>query len=392
MNNQVTITYLEKHLPTLNDRGKDPSKKWVITYYLYNINTGKYERNRKTICPTSKNRGNYDKRLREARTFVADIKSKMKEGLHIEKKEVLPLPPALPQDKSLKDNLQSYIESKSLQPKMKKAINAVFRIMEKNCASLLDKPLSQVDKQDFFSFRETIKTKVSATTCNYYARVLSCFFNYCIENDWITKNPAKGVKPLRTIESSANYPFTPTQRQAILDKMLELGETQLYLLCQFVYYTLARPYEEIQNLKIGNIREKDIFYPASNAKNGKSYAVPIAPSLEAIIQEYKLREYPAEYYLLGEEGKPSPKPYPPTKIFYLKHRKILKELELTELNDRRYTFYSHKPSGAIALAEKAKNLQDLRKIQMMCRHKTLEETEGYLRKMGVNLSSDDTNS
>jgi integrase len=225
--------------------------------------------------------------------------------------------------------------------------------------------------------------RVQSGSCNTYMTVFSTVLNYAIENAWIASNPIASVKQLKVTESNVHYPYTTEQRHAILQTALDMGYQQLYLLCQFVYYTLARPYEEIQNLKVGYIKKDNIFLPAQNAKNRKNSAVPIAPSLEAIIQEYKLREYPAEYFVFGKGGEPSQTVQ--GDIFYNQHLKILRKLELTDFEDRSYTLYGHKHSGAIDLAKKAKDAQHYRMVQFMCRHHSFSQTETYLRKWGFNM-------
>ena len=62
---------------------------------------------------------------------------------------------------------------------------------------------------------------------------------------------------------------------------------------------------------------------------------------------------------------------------YERHKKILKELDLW---GKDYTLYSWKHTGVVS-AYKARI--DIKSIQLQCRHYSLEQTDIYLKSLGL---------
>lgn len=63
--------------------------------------------------------------------------------------------------------------------------------------------------------------------------------------------------------------------------------------------------------------------------------------------------------------------------FYEKNTLVLKALNIT---GRAYSLYSYKHSGVISLYKACK---DIKLVQRVCRHQTLEQTNTYLRDLGL---------
>jgi len=67
------------------------------------------------------------------------------------------------------------------------------------------------------SWKEDIYQKISPTTLNREIGFLKRFFNYCIDMEWIDKNPFRAVKPFKTKPKGQRYHFTDDQIKLIMD-------------------------------------------------------------------------------------------------------------------------------------------------------------------------------
>ncbi len=132
---------------------------------------------------------------------------------------------------------------------------------------------------------------------------LSTVINYYIEHlELLIKNPVAQVEHLRVVESDMHEPVRVEHLQLIRKHLLEKGDKQLFLFINFLYYTSTRPNEEIRRLQVKYISEKTIFIPSSRAKNNRGEQIGIPVALEKLIQEYKLRELPPDYYVFSTNG------------------------------------------------------------------------------------------
>jgi integrase len=132
----------------------------------------------------------------------------------------------------------------------------------------------------------------------------------------------------------------------------------------------------LRRLKIGNILDKTIFIPKGVAKNRKGEHVLMAPALEKLVVEYKLRSYPKEHYIFGNKGEPSPTMFG-INYFYKSHRKLLKVLDLV---NEEYDLYGYKHTAVINIFN---NGADIKDIQKQCRHSTAAQTDQYLKHLGL---------
>ena len=151
----------------------------------------------------------------------------------------------------------------------------------------------------------------------------------------------------------------------------------MLLFIQFIYYSFVRP-AELRRLKIKNIQDGKMLIEAYESKGGRGEYVRIPPPLEKLIQEYKLREYDPEHFVFSHGGRPGEKGVG-RNYFYRKHVKVLKTCKI----QGKYTTYGHKHSGVIELFKLVTDYSQIQVIQQQCRHKTLDQTFGYLRDLGM---------
>jgi site-specific recombinase XerD len=216
--------------------------------------------------------------------------------------------------------------------------------------------------------------KLGNRTRNNVKATLVTFFNFYRKRKIVDHNPfddiAKLRAPVHKHTAIADYHVKP-----ILDKCIETNELQLQLFIYFEYYAAIRPNTELRLLKISDILDKTICINADDAKSAEKMHIAIPPPLEKKITEFKLRDYPKDFYVFSKNGKPGIAPNG-KKYQYMRHRKILKALNIDHLN---YDLYSWKHTGVIALF---KTIQDIEVIRQHCRHSNIDTTQKYLRDLG----------
>ncbi|WP_255037668.1 tyrosine-type recombinase/integrase [Lacihabitans soyangensis] len=201
----------------------------------------------------------------------------------------------------------------------------------------------------------------------------SAFFGFYQKRKTINENPFKGIDNL-DVQASKHKSYTNQEALAIKNYCLE-HDPRLWLAISFVYYGFIRAGYELRSLTIGNLFEKTILIEGQNSKSGDSEHVMIPAALEKIIQQYKLRDYPKHYYILGTDG--------PSETMVDKnhwYRRHVKALEATKLTGLNHDFYAWKHTGVIALWFATKEIE---LIRSQCRHKDIATTLLYLRDLGI---------
>lgn len=223
---------------------------------------------------------------------------------------------------------------------------------------------------------------VGNKTYNNYHTYFNAVYNAYVNQELIKKkkNVIRKLKKKRT-QSGKHAPFSHTQLQQMYNLLQKNGEGNLLFFIQTVYYTLTRPGSETRFIQVKHLLEKTIFIPAENAKGDRGEHISIPPGLEKLIQDKKLREYPADYYIFTSTGKPGPEPAG-INYFYRQHKRYLDELGF---NDKPYTLYSYKHTGNIMLYLAG---ADPISIQKHNRHTSLDQTLKYLRDLGLIQNED----
>jgi integrase len=158
-------------------------------------------------------------------------------------------------------------------------------------------------------------------------------------------------------------------------------DPQFWLYISFLYYGLFRPDAECRKLKISDIHHHYIQVRGEDSKNKKTQFVQIAKGLQEQIEFNNLRSQNGTFYIFTNQGIPG-NTFPGEKWFYKKHQKMLETLGL---NGKNYSQYSWKDTGVIALYRATK---DVKLIQRMCRHSSLDQTDKYLKSLGLFLQDE----
>lgn len=179
------------------------------------------------------------------------------------------------------------------------------------------------------------------------------------------------AEKLRASSTPARY-FQAGHARRLLAAIDEQDE-DLGLFVRFLYYCFIRP-RELRRLRVGDIllEEGEIRVPGKVSKNAKTQFVVIPhcflPHLAPLFDRP-----PGEYVFPSpaDRSKPAGK-----NTMYRRHKKFLDALGFGE----GYTLYSWKHTGAVAAAKAGVSIKEL---QLQLRHHSLDETDKYLRQMGV---------
>lgn len=187
-------------------------------------------------------------------------------------------------------------------------------------------------------------------------------------------------KNLKSIASPDRY-YQEYQKKQLIEHISKVDE-DLLLFIQFIYYCFIRP-NELRHLRVQDIyfAERQIRVPQTVRMGEGSSRVSKNKKTEFIIIPDVF--YPTILHLQKRQAKqfifPSPldgsKPIGRSSM-YRKHKKILDHLGYGE----GYTLYSWKHTGAVAAAKAGISVKEL---QLQLRHHSLDETDKYLRQMGV---------
>lgn len=148
---------------------------------------------------------------------------------------------------------------------------------------------------------------------------------------------------------------------------------ELWLYIQFIYYCFIRP-GELRLLRVGDVllEENKIMVRGEISKNKKTQYVVI-PKVFRPRLDFILDLRPVEYVFPSYVD--SSKPIG-INTMAGRHRKILNELGFSV----DYKLYSWKHTGAVNAVMNGINLKEL---QLQLRHHSLDQTDAYLRQMGV---------
>jgi integrase len=113
------------------------------------------------------------------------------------------------------------------------------------------------------------------------------------------------------------------------------------------------------------------------SKNKRTQSVSIPDVLFEEIEALQLLSSPPSDYVFAKSGLPGPTPLKQS-ILAARHKKALIFLGI-DCNEHK--FYSWKHTGAVAFVKN--DVGNLKELQLQLRHASLEETDGYIRQLGI---------
>lgn len=368
-------TYLvQKYKPAiLKNSGGDISKRWFVEWWQQCQNSDKLERKRIWLPTKPKNK---NLRFELGEKICSQINGQLQAGGAVEipnKPQTDTNPP------TVAELLQKAINNKELRKKTIQTYNSHSKLFCKFLESKKIKLITAITPElikEYLSFNRSEYDKTYKNKINH----LKALFNELIVLKEIQSNPFEGLKgTYNSIESDFNHPFSDYEKD-LIEKYLQENNLPLFYFTRFLFYGFIRP-QELINLKVKDIdtRSRTIRVSAAIAKTKKSGIIPIIPPLMKIIIESGYLSNPPDYYLFGKDLNPSktkcPLNYP---NFY--HRKCLETLGIYRPNIT--VLYSWKHTGNIFAYLAG---VDIKVIQQINRHSSLQTTEIYLKKLGLFL-------
>ncbi len=278
--------------------------------------------------------------------------------------------PVSDQLSSLLELKKEYLRTRSWQS-YKYAIDSFSDYLKKRHFDFMTmKELGEVHVQGYFD--DLSGRGLKGKTINGIRASLNVLFNMAMERDIIAKNPLRKIKAMK-IEQGRNLSISERDLPVILD-FLRQTDPQMYLFVRMIYFCFIRPIELLR-LRVGNLDFASgiITIYGNQSKNKKQESVVIPAAFRAEMDYF--RSFPPDHFLFGHNKVPSLVPYKRNRMT-LMHSKYLRQLKM----DGAYTLYSWKYTGSIA-AYKAGI--DLYSIMRQLRHHSLDQTQIYLRSLGM---------
>ncbi|MEZ0485457.1 tyrosine-type recombinase/integrase [Fibrella aquatica] len=380
----------------------DLTKQWVVEYHIWHITEKILKRKRVVLAqPTVK------ERLQAASDHIKDLNQALKTGRAFTgekpadeepwrvpiKRDRSPIVKSVPEkiaaNRPIIPAIVEYLAfvkktlARNTHMGYKTSLYSLMNYLNRHSKSHIW--LGHFDQLEALTYLEEVITVEGNgnRTRNNRLNDASVFFNYYISRDQRTRsliNPFENLNLLPYLKHK-HQAYSKREQTAYRKACEELGFNQLLLFVRFIYYTLARPNEEVRRLRIRDIREKVIYITAESAKTSEGEYIDIPSPLAKLIETYKLRSFPDHYYVFSYNDEPGPDLIGP-KYMYRRHIKVLEKMELT---DTHHDVYSWKHTGAVALWEATK---DIELVRRQCRHKDMKQTIEYLRDLGVHADNE----
>lgn len=215
---------------------------------------------------------------------------------------------------------------------------------------------------------------LSPTTINSYRNTLKTIYALHLKHS-SKRNPFSATKKLK--ENRQGFVFFKPAQVAQLKEILSNQHPQIWLCCQFQYYCFVRPGAELLNMRVKHIDMElgTIIIPGTNAKNKKDMHILIPDAFAIELQKLNLHQYKPDDYVIGRHGTPNPLRHR-RDLYSRTHNALLRKLGYS----RRYSFYSWKHTGVVALYKSGAGLLE---IQRQLRHHDLRTVQIYLESMGI---------
>lgn len=262
-----------------------------------------------------------------------------------------------------------------LKPKSAATYKTKMQVLQKFlCKNLIDKPT----KEDITRFFEQLPVK-HPNTLSVYRVTLFSLAKDMVKNGDLLENIFAHIQVKKT-EATPKYFFSQIQVSRLKNEIERKGLQQLWLACKLQHYTLMRP-KEMRALKVSDLflEENKILIRAEIAKNKKREYVVVPQHLCLDLQKHITGKQETDWVFMVN-GKQIAE-----NRFYNEFRAVLTALNM---DTQKHSFYSWKHTGARAWIKAGGSVYGLMR-QM--RHHSLDQTQQYLRKLGILEFEDDVN-
>ncbi len=356
--------------PVLKDYDGDLAKRWYVDFWVWSEQENKLIRKRKWLIQHD----TVEQRRQEANELLAFLKRALADGL------ITPDPP------KEKRKLNAVTLSQLMENvfKVKEAQNrgtsvGAYRTVRNNFVKYWNdkgglnnvQALEKVHILEYLNYRQVVG-KIENGTRNKELSFLKTIFNVAKELELITENPCNGIPRLK-VNQKKDRVYTQDEivllRAAYAEK-----HADLLLFTYFVYYTYLRTRREARFMKVShiNIKDKLVFVPDHNAKNGNARYAKMPQTLIDLIVKLGIMDYNPEFFVFGNQGTPGARAYGKNTM-YDRHSKIAKALGISG------DVYSWKHTGIFMAYRQGIRMKD---ISIQCGHADLNETDAYFQKNG----------
>jgi len=356
----------------LKDRNSDLTKRWYITFKVWHKQKNKlvqkydYEVNK---FPDPGDRRKF------ARKFIREMNAMLAEGFiideitnHPEKQMVLCLKDAFHDILEIKRNEYAHGTYVSYSQRCE----MLLTWLKNNHKEFL--PANELTQSMVMDFLDHMAKKgTSPRTLNNYRDGLKSIFNDVMDRhkDIIKENPFNGIKKRKEVASTKNIAYVGQEKQQLIELIKHI-EPDLFRFIQFIYYCFLRP-NEIRQLQVYNIQldSGKIFIEAFKSKSKRNDYIIIPPAFVPTLQELIKNKSSNAYLFPGKKA-----PCIAKNIMSDRHRAVLKRFDW--ING--HTLYSWKHTGVV---DAYNNGVDIKSLQLQLRHYSLEDTDTYLKSLGM---------
>lgn len=314
-------------LPKLNDCGGDMGKKWFVFYSYRNPANNKMYRFRVydgfTECKSKKAKhaharkliDDYTNRLKNGwNPFVDDTGAIYEDSLQYATAARI-FKNARQGNKTFNYYSNLFLpEVKGMADKTYRNYVSKYRIFD---AWLIDHGYSGNDIstistdiiRSFFLFLINDQELARITICKY-KHMLERLFDWCVKNKYLRHSPMIDVPITTRHNDNAPRPINEGDIDKLVEEIKE-SDKQLWLTIQLEYYCFLRPGQEIRfaRLKWFDIARGIISVPKEVIKTRENKIVIIPDQFrEHLMKEWRIHLLPQDYYLIGPNGFPGPKP------------------------------------------------------------------------------------
>ena len=283
-------------------------KKWFIEYYIYNIELKKMVRKKIMLNSIEK----LSERRAYANNLIRKLNSELAKGWnpYIEEenaKSYVLLKTTL--DDFIKLNQKKYTEGDIREATILSYQSYYNKINEYIVSNkFVDLYVYCFNKDFIVKYLDHIyhDLNLSSRTRDNYLKFIRLLCNYLVERSYFKVSPAEKINVLgKSKRAAKNRTVIPANIMEKVSEYLKAHNKNFLLAAQILYFCMVRP-KEMSYIKIRHIdlNRSIIFIPGETAKNYKDAVVTIPASLNALISEMGIMEYPSDYYLFSESFKP----------------------------------------------------------------------------------------
>ncbi len=371
-------------LAELYPKDRNLKARWFVKWGIWDVQKGKIVYEQKRVPSKLKT---VREREKWAKECISQINKMLLEGYVIDTQTEVPTSSNVPANTNIIEALNSAMPIKlsELRNTSQDSYNTVYRKFK---AYLEQKGLTGMYARDFekshiIEYRAYLINELGNVnrTANNNLINLGALFGIMKTQKHVINDPFEDLKGLPETDSDSNVAFSK-EHQEVLENWMKVNDPILYLFTRFLYFAFIRP-KELRQLKGTHLdlQKKSITIPGKIAKNRKTQTVPINQKLLELLGT-KVDSLPNKY-LFGKSFEWLSLYQCGENYAYNRHCKALEACDLMRYD---YTLYSWKHTGACRAIEAGVNP---RKLQGLLRHSSLEETDIYLRSLGISLQNEE---